>query len=71
MSNIRIQQIVTLLYTHKTIVTSIGVHKKAVDILSTLSNRINKNEDYYIGNSMVSSSFNFINTVIDNWFPKV
>ncbi len=71
MSNIRIQQIVTLLYTHKTIVTSIGVHEKAVDILSTLSNRINKNEDYYISNSMVSSSFHFINTVIDNWFPKV
>lgn len=71
MSNMRIQQIVTLLYTHKTIVTSKGVHDKAVDILLNLAKRINKNKDFYAKNTMISSSFQFVITVIDKWFTKV
>ncbi|WP_296242280.1 Abi family protein [uncultured Faecalicoccus sp.] len=70
MSNMRLQQIITLLYTHKRIVTSEGVHNKAIDLLQDLSCRINKNIDYYANNSMVSSSFDFISQVIDNWFIK-
>ena len=71
MSNMRIQQVITLLYTHKEIVTSKGIHEKAIDNLHELSDRINKHINYYETNSMISSSFDFINLIIDNWFVKL
>jgi len=70
MSNARIQQIVTLLYTHNQIVTSEGVHKKAADLLIDLRNRMMKNIHYYEGNDMVCANLIFIRKVIDNWYGK-
>ncbi|MBO4579820.1 MAG: Abi family protein [Clostridiales bacterium] len=68
MSNTRIQQIITLLFVHKEVVTSSGVHKKACSSLSELMARINKNRQYYATNAMISSSFAFVEIIIDNWF---
>lgn len=68
MSNERIQQIVTLLYTHKTLVTSSGVWQKASEKLNALCARITKNASYYDKNAQIKASFDFLITVIDNWF---
>lgn len=68
MSNERIQQIVTLLYTHNTLVTSPGVKKKTSEKLHDLKQRIKKNSLYYEKNTQIKSSFDFLLTVIDNWF---
>ena len=68
MSNERIQQIVTLLYTHKTLVTSPGVSQKASYKTAALRARILKNSSYYDKNAQIKTSFDFLITVIDNWF---
>lgn len=68
MSNARIQQIVTLLFVHKEVITSAGVHYKACCALHELTERINKNQSYYESNALISSSFDFIEKVVDNWF---
>lgn len=56
MSNARIQQIVTLLYVYEKIVTSTGVHDKAVERLRKFEER------------MIRNDFEFLNLVIENWY---
>lgn len=65
MSNTRINQIVTLLYTHKRIVTSEGVRRKAIILLTQLKERINRNIHYYETNDLVFSNLNFLCKTID------
>jgi len=70
MSNIRIQQIVTLLFTHKKLVGSAGVHdvqSKALHVL--ISERMFREIEYYHNNRTVRTTFTFLQKVIDNWFP--
>jgi len=69
MSNERIRQIVTLLYTYEKLVTSTGVYKHQWEILNTLSMRMIKNIDYYKNNPMILTTFEFLKNVIDNWGP--
>ena len=68
MSNSRIVQIVTLLYTHNIIVTSEGVKEKAKESLYEFKDRMNKNICYYENNPMIQSSFIFLGKIIDNWY---
>ena len=68
MSNARIQQIVTLLYTHKEIVKSEGVHENEAKGLQNVTNRMFKNNDYYRNNPMLKSTFDFLKLVVDSWF---
>ena len=69
MGNIRIQQIVTLLFTHKKIVTSPGVHNYQSKVLHKLvSERMFRNIEYYKDNDTIKATFNFLKIVIDNWF---
>ena len=68
MSNAHIQQIVTLLYMHKQMVTSDGVHVSEGKALKEVVERMNKNLDYYLNNDTISTSFAFLKLVIDNWF---
>ena len=68
MSNARIQQIVTLLYMHKEIVSSSGVHTKEAKGLHEVMNRAYKNKDYYKNNPMLKSTFDFLKMVVDSWF---
>ena len=67
MTNERIRQIVTLLYTHKSIVTSAGVHKKANKALDGFRERMMKNISFYNTNDLIRGTFNFLDLIIDNW----
>ena len=49
-------------------VESDGIRKAAEDELQTLMGRVNKHQEYYLSNSMISSTFNFLKLVVDNWF---
>ena len=66
MSNARIQQIVTLLYMHKEIVTSEGVHEKESKGLHDVLTRAFKNNDYYKNNLMLKGTFDFLKLVVDS-----
>jgi len=68
MSNTRIQQIVTLMYTHKLLVTSEGVHDHQSIVLEELTTRMFKNIDYYTKIPMISTTFGFLKVVVDKWF---
>lgn len=70
MSNARIQQIITLLYTHNQIVTSDGVNIKAKILLQKFSERMLRNICYYKTNDLITANFNFLKMVIDNWYEK-
>jgi len=70
MSNARIQQIVTLLYVYEKIVTSTGVQYKAVERLRKFEERMIRNIEYYKDNDMIRTNFEFLNLVIDNWYPN-
>ena len=68
MSNIRIQQAVTLLYTHKRLVTSAGVHTAQAKALQALvCERMRRNIDYY-PDGHIRTTFDFLQKVVDNWF---
>jgi len=71
MSNVRVQQIITLLYTHKRFVTSIGVHEHQCEALHDLVDRMFRHIDYYDNNDTISTTFGFLKLVVDNWFPVV
>lgn len=68
MSNARIQQFITLLYMHKTIVESNGIMRFESEELHKILKRINRNSDYYNENLMIKGTFDFMKIVIDNWF---
>lgn len=68
MSNARVQQIVTLLYVYKKIVTSKGVQEKAINRLKMFEERMMRNINFYQENDMIRSNFEFLKLVIDNWY---
>lgn len=70
MSNSRIQQVVTLLYMHKTMVESEGIRKAEAEELQRVVKRMDKHKDYYKTNPMISSTLDFLKMVIDNWFEN-
>ena len=70
MSNARVQQIVTLFYTHKTMVNSIGVHQEEGKLLRELINRMFRNTSFYDDNPTIKGTFDFLKMVVDNWFPS-
>ena len=49
-------------------VESDGIRKAAEDELQKLMGRVNKHQEYYLSNSMISGTFNFLKLVVDNWF---
>lgn len=68
LSNIRIKQIITLLYLNKNIVTSKGVLDYQTKILNELKDRIEHHIDYYNTNELVQTNLRFLNKIIDNWY---
>lgn len=68
MSNARIQQIVTLLYTYKKVVLSDGLKNRNTQQMEDLVDRVNKNIDYYKTNRLISTSLYFLITIINEWF---
>lgn len=71
MSNARIQQIVTLLYMHKTMVQSRGLKNAAAEELQKVTERMDRHRCYYLTNKPVRDSLDFIKNVIDKWFKIV
>ena len=67
MSNIRIQEIVTLFISYNIFVTSIGMKNKTHKRLILLSERMFKHIDYYQSNNLILSTFTFLKTIIDEW----
>lgn len=70
MSNARIQQVVTLLYTHKDMVESEGIKRSESEDLKKIMERVNKNYDYYNTNPMIKGTFDFLKLVVDSWFKS-
>lgn len=70
MSNARIQQVVTLLYTHKDMVESEGIKRSESEDLKKIMERIDKNYDYYNTNPMIKGTFDFLKLVVDSWFKS-
>ena len=68
MSNTRIQQIVTMLYLNKRIISSEGVFNHQVKELEVLVKRIMHHIDYYDLNLLVKSSLDFLCECIDKWY---
>ena len=68
MSNVRIQQIVTLLYMHKKTVRSEGVALYESRELKKLMRRIDRNPNYYKTNKLVQGTFKFLELEVDSWF---
>lgn len=67
LSNLRIYQIITCLYVHKLIVSSIGTQKAVSADLQGLKERFFKNYKY--SNSLpVKSTFEMFISIIDSWY---
>lgn len=71
MSNARIQQLVTLLYMHKTMVESEGILKSESEQLQKVIKRVNKNYEYYELSPVIIGTFDFLKLVVDSWFKNV
>ena len=70
MSNARIQQVVTLLYTHKDMVESEGIKRSESEDLKKIMEHVDKNYDYYNTNPMIKGTFDFLKLVVDSWFKS-
>ena len=53
---------------HKTMVTSEGVHEHVASVLNVTMKRIFRNIEYYTGNDTITSTFEFLKIIVDNWF---
>ena len=70
MTNPRIQQIVTMLYLNKNMVTSEGVLNNQKKLLQELKSRIEHHMDYYDNNNLVQTSLQFFIKIIDIWYKS-
>jgi abortive infection bacteriophage resistance protein len=66
--NPRMQQLVTLLYTHKEFVGDEVALRDTKNSIAMFFEQIDKEANYYKGNSLIKSSFDFLNRLFDNWF---
>lgn len=66
MSNSAVNDIVTLIYTHRSIVSSTGILKAQGDNLKEVVKRCYKHIEYYKNNETILSTFEFLKKVIDN-----
>ena len=68
MSCIRVQEIITLLFVYKNVITSTEVKCKTKERLLYFKNRMLFHIDYYDSNETIKTSFLFLSDVIDNWY---
>ena len=54
---------------HKKLIPSEGVKKNVAKRLHIFSNRIKRNNAYYVNNDLIKTNFDFLNVIIDNWYP--
>lgn len=70
MSNARIQQVVTLLFLAKNVITSSGIYDHHCERLQELKKRVEHHIDYYDKNLLIKGNFEFLNKIIDEWYTK-
>ena len=70
LSNVRMKQLITLLYLNKNITTSKGIFIHQSKILNELKGRIETHLDYYEKNELVLTNLMFLNNIIDNWYSN-
>lgn len=68
LGNERTREITTLLYAHWKLVTSDGVHSRAKEDLLETMNRMYKHIDYYKGNDVITTNFDFFKKTVDIFF---
>lgn len=68
LSNERMRQMITLLYTHSRIVNSEGVRQKTKDNLKEISRRMDEHIDYYKDNAHILKGFEFFQKCVDILF---
>ena len=68
LSNMRIKQIVSLLYFNKVTTTSSGILQHQKEELYKFVDRIKRSINYYDGNEIVQTNLNFIIKIIENWY---
>lgn len=69
MRNLRLRQIATTLYLHKEL-SSEGVHRFRAKSLHSFASRMQKHLSYYEATAtQVASTFSFLSSVIDAWYP--
>lgn len=68
LGNVRMLQIVTLLYYHSRLVTSTGIRLYTKKTMKDFSERLMKHIDYYRGNQTICASFDFLKKTIDILF---
>jgi hypothetical protein len=66
LSNSALNDMVTLIFAHISIVQSIGILKARGDKLKDVISRCYKNIDYYKNNNIILSAFEFLKKVVDN-----
>ena len=69
MTNERMIHIVTLLFMYKQVITSEGVLRHATGQLHEFRCRMMQNSTYYEKNMMIRANLEFLNEVIEKWFP--
>ena len=68
MSNERVQQITTLLFTYRQMAQSGEDHVYQCEKIKSFVERLNRSRPYYSDNSLVDSIFEFIEILIDKWY---
>ena len=69
MTNERMIHIVTLLFVYKQMITSKGLLNHATTQLHEFRLRMMQNSMYYEKNPMIKANLEFLNEVIEKWFP--
>lgn len=69
LSNERFQQIATTLYAHSSFSSEGIIHLRG-EQLHDFSQRMRRNGSFYSGNSVIESSFNFLDDIIFGCYPK-
>ena len=68
LTNIRIQQIITLLYLHDVFVASDAIHDISFEAIKTLfCERFQKNKAYFDKNVLIGDTLDFLCQVVDKW----
>ena len=50
-------------------ITKIGPCITTRSLQNIFSNRIKRNNAYYVNNDLIKTNFDFLNVIIDNWYP--
>lgn len=68
MSNASVRDIVTLLYAHKSIVSSTGVIESQAKHIHDVIDRCFRNITYYKNNELIIATFEFLKNVVDKYY---